>query len=71
MQIVQQEQARRTALEARLHSQLLLQSESMVRDMCVGFSNEIDGGVIINACKLLPPFFDEMLGGNGIKAAPS
>jgi len=29
-QIVQQEQAKRTALETRLHSQLLLQSESMV-----------------------------------------
>jgi hypothetical protein len=32
LQIVQQEQARRTALEARLHSQLLMQSESMVSD---------------------------------------
>jgi hypothetical protein len=30
LQIVQQEQARRTALEARLHAQLLMQSESMV-----------------------------------------
>lgn len=30
LQIVQQEQTKRTALEARLHSQLLLQSESMV-----------------------------------------
>ncbi|KAL7484630.1 hypothetical protein ACHAW6_010262 [Cyclotella cf. meneghiniana] len=30
IQIVQQEQVKRTALEARLHSQLLLQSESMV-----------------------------------------
>ena len=30
LQIVQQEQAKRTALESRLHSQLLLQSESMV-----------------------------------------
>jgi len=30
LQLVQQEQARRTALEARLHSQLLMQSESMV-----------------------------------------
>ena len=30
IQIVQQEQAKRTALESRLHSQLLLQSESMV-----------------------------------------
>jgi len=30
LQVVQQEQTKRTALEARLHSQLLLQSESMV-----------------------------------------
>mmetsp|Transcript_20192 Transcript_20192/g.33231 ORF Transcript_20192/g.33231 Transcript_20192/m.33231 type:complete len:1159 (-) Transcript_20192:151-3627(-) len=30
LQLVQQEQARRTALEARLHAQLLMQSESMV-----------------------------------------
>ncbi|KAL7538092.1 hypothetical protein ACHAXR_008981 [Thalassiosira sp. AJA248-18] len=30
LQIVQQEQTKRTALEARLHAQLLLQSESMV-----------------------------------------
>ncbi len=30
LQLMQQEQARRTALEARLHSQLLMQSESMV-----------------------------------------
>ncbi|KAK1748536.1 hypothetical protein QTG54_000475 [Skeletonema marinoi] len=30
LQLVQQEQARRTALEARLHSHLLMQSESMV-----------------------------------------
>ena len=30
LQTVQQEQARRTALEAKLHSQLLMQSESMV-----------------------------------------
>ena len=30
LQIVQQEQVRRTVLEARLHSQLLMQSESMV-----------------------------------------
>lgn len=30
LQVVQQEQTKRTALEGRLHSQLLLQSESMV-----------------------------------------
>lgn len=32
LQLMQQEQARRTALEARLHSQLLMQSESMVSE---------------------------------------
>ena len=35
VQIIQQEQAKRTALESRLHSQLLMQSESMVSETTV------------------------------------
>ena len=68
LQIVQQEQTKRTALEARLHSQLLLQSESMV-------SKVITKLITFRTEHLLTHIIFIVLvhttGGNGTEAAPN